>query len=1134
MPTHIGSSDRNESAKLLLVGGRQTGPSDIQNLTLHRSHPKFHNGGRCLIPCFVIGCCSRPCPIVFLIGRNSAILQRSCKLTRSKSLSTVAFLLGICALLSANTCSATNYYVRQTGSDTNTGRSRNAAFRTVGKAIAECSTRDVVYVGAGTYDDAITKRFTSSGESLRIVGDTTGRYTGDAGKVVFRPKAGRWFLNIGDMGSLHISNVQFTDPGIKTGYAIYATSCTNYVYAIDCEFNRLRHGFFAVDVNFAMCFRSSFTDNIYGYYSRTSRYAYTYECDFESCRYGASVHDADYAYFFNCSTNADPSITGGYSRAFYALRSRVYASNLTCKNGNYGLVGTELQSAYVANCTIDTPKNAGVQLAGTGLTCSAITVTGAGTNTGYGLILNDTEGGTFTVQNCSATKLYGGLLMYSTGTLSQVEFAKNHIGIRFIGGDDEIAIDGRSGVRLEDNVFGIYGYAPSGTQGDLLLSNLEISGGTYGIYTSRMSTQIRNQVITEALNPIRVHECESFQLVDARLIAGSREGANTGALIYSTKTKINDVSIDGFRAGLNLQNQSNSAPEISNCTLTNCSSYAMHIRKGRARFDASSNIKIVDCRIGIYPYECDLIVDGLPEQERCEYPFYCIYGSLQASNLVLSKHRKGIYSNFQTKTVLRDCTVSECLGWGIDVRNADSLQISNVQSNQNVVGGFHLYRPRQRISVMDSSARGNSTYGIYCNAEQNTPNAKFENVHCSGSTYGFRSIGLPVNNSTVDGLEIVDNNHGLRVEKALLTLNAKSNVRLSGNSYGLMSYYGQLSLTDFELQGNTNGVYCRDSPVAIDGCKVSSDNYGVLAYRGGSKISNSSFSTSRYGVYFSPRNVGDRTLSIEDCSFSDIRSIGLYSYGYQGDASVDATRLRVESQTHAVYSISTDFVMRNSVLNSGVHALYGRNGRVRVDNCEINSVNGWGVLDYNRELRIDNSQIRSRHGVYLRCEYAKLRNNVIQGSTYGVYGNLDSGKHEILQSTIGNITHYGIYRVAGEMVVRNTIVDAEMYALVNSNRSGSLEHDHNLVHANRANFVGVTAGIEELQKDPIFLDPSAGDLHLAAGSPAINSGMDLSNELTTDIEGNARPSFKQFEIGAYEFTEQEGSIRVLEWEEKAQ
>jgi hypothetical protein len=75
---------------------------------------------------------------------------------------------------------ATNYYVRKSGKDTNGGTSAGAAFLTITKAVSMAQPGDRIYVGKGTYSEAVTTvRAGTSSAKIRLVGDTTGAYTGD-------------------------------------------------------------------------------------------------------------------------------------------------------------------------------------------------------------------------------------------------------------------------------------------------------------------------------------------------------------------------------------------------------------------------------------------------------------------------------------------------------------------------------------------------------------------------------------------------------------------------------------------------------------------------------------------------------------------------------------------------------------------------------------------------------------------------------------------------------------------------------------------------------------------------------------------------------------------------------------------
>jgi hypothetical protein len=53
--------------------------------------------------------------------------------------------------------------------------------------------------------------------------------------------------------------------------------------------------------------------------------------------------------------------------------------------------------------------------------------------------------------------------------------------------------------------------------------------------------------------------------------------------------------------------------------------------------------------------------------------------------------------------------------------------------------------------------------------------------------------------------------------------------------------------------------------------------------------------------------------------------------------------------------------------------------------------------------------------------------------------------------------------------------------------------------------------------DPKFVNASAGDFRVQAGSPAIDKGMAVS-QVTTDFDKKPRPQGTRFTVGAYEYT----------------
>lgn len=94
-----------------------------------------------------------------------------------------AVLLGT-SMLGTEGALAKSYYVRTTGSDTNTGEHPSTPFRTIGAAAQVMVAGDEVWIGAGTYNEQVTCPTSgSASNTIAYRADTTGRYTGDAGTV---------------------------------------------------------------------------------------------------------------------------------------------------------------------------------------------------------------------------------------------------------------------------------------------------------------------------------------------------------------------------------------------------------------------------------------------------------------------------------------------------------------------------------------------------------------------------------------------------------------------------------------------------------------------------------------------------------------------------------------------------------------------------------------------------------------------------------------------------------------------------------------------------------------------------------------------------------------------------------------
>ena len=101
------------------------------------------------------------------------------------------------------------------------------------------------------------------------------------------------------------------------------------------------------------------------------------------------------------------------------------------------------------------------------------------------------------------------------------------------------------------------------------------------------------------------------------------------------------------------------------------------------------------------------------------------------------------------------------------------------------------------------------------------------------------------------------------------------------------------------------------------------------------------------------------------------------------------------------------------------------------------------------------------------------------------------------------------------ITLTNNIVMGHQVGILNNNATVSPTLITNDVWDNDVNYQGVMAGATDLHVDPLFIDAAGGDYHLTVTSPMIDAGTTLA-WLAEDVDGDARPDFCLFDIGADE------------------
>lgn len=181
---------------------------------------------------------------------------------------------------------------------------------------------------------------------------------------------------------------------------------------------------------------------------------------------------------------------------------------------------------------------------------------------------------------------------------------------------------------------------------------------------------------------------------------------------------------------------------------------------------------------------------------------------------------------------------------------------------------------------------------------------------------------------------------------------------------------------------------------------------------------------------------------------------------------------------------------------------YSTNGMFTFDNSgALGPAIVWNslfVMNTNASLGKDNFFGFDQGGSAMNCEIANctfVSNSMVTATTYGNLADFPNSS--------------GIF--ANNILVGNSSLSGS-YVL------GAPTVENNLIYQNTG-LSGITAGANgNIQQNPVFNNPAAGDYSLACTSPAIDAGTDLSGiGLISDIIGISRPQGPAYDIGAYEF-----------------
>lgn len=1035
-------------------------------------------------------------------------------------------LTSLIVIVTSVSANARDFYVRRNGNDSRAGTSAATAWASLKRVSQETlAIGDTVYVGAGTYDGTavfnkmstkpvvskrrargsrrtVTRVTEPTTNNIRFIADINGAKTGDRGDVILRGDLGNYAMQLEAMTLWEISGVRFQSQiATRPSQGVYLTrGCTAVVFR-NCSFEGLGTGIYAYSTDSNPTYSKCVYD--------------VSDCQFTNgSNYDIQNLDASDVTISGCHfTHAS-----GQSGAIYTGKeSTCEVSDSVFIGGTYGVNASNSNDVVIQTSSFDSLQYPAIGTSDEALIDNC-TIKGAT----YGAWIRSGIGPVQIADSTFSGGAYGVLVPELGVSFDNVSITDSTYGLWIDARLKSLTLDPSLKLTLQRNKCAIYvENRTDGSRPQITVESLNFTDSEwYSILSYTGDLTVRNCQFSR--NAISVYATSNVKSVAIRNCRFADSSTNWQVISNAASNSIRDSTFTDCSRGIVVQPQVMSSLDIGNLTFAN-GTYGVLAYNSKVDVTQNSNVKFDGTYLGWY------LVNSQSTFSRAtitgsSYPIYVSGGTLSLTDTQVTGGIYPVYAKDFSSCVLTRSVVKGGTGWGVYL-SGQNVSLSDCLISDNTNGLFvQDQNAATRSQVSNITVENNSNWGAYwVSSDFSLAKNQKSSFRNNGYGLGFylRDFSLGAN----PGIEICDNNCGLYVNRGNVTLDG---LTLSGNVHGLQHYHGALNCRNSTISGGANGI-CHTDGLSVD-------------------ISNTTFSShTSYGVLVQNSDVAvlKQSISVRDSVFSD-NATGL-SVTVLPDASVSLQRAVVQNGTGngvVIYSAKTDILNSTISGNRGygllmydtpttvVESKFTDNGSYAIYSQAWRQPQMLSLIARRNEFH------RNAFGVGTHeLRRGEITNNLISGSSYGVVSHVGNGTLDVWNNTIVD-AYVGVYHYGGHARVKNNIISygdrtsskAKSYGLYRLNNA-PIDASNNLLFGQTVKYYGTVRGVGDVIKPPRFVDRSKGNFELSMGSPAINAGIDARLILTTDLANNVRPTFRGFEIGAYEYTGKAGSVRVMDWKE---